>query len=96
LFGSRAAAPLPRFTATCRAWPGLTVGSALDDGPDWADGAITRGGRLVAREVDSGIVVPLVPLRCLEMRASGRLDRSYQAARDEIAWLFLPVDLEAP
>ena len=30
-----------------------------------------------------------VVLRCLEMRARGRLDRSYQAARDEITGLFL-------
>jgi hypothetical protein len=60
LFGSRAAASLPRFIATCRAGPGLTVGSALDGGPDWADGAITRAGRLVAREVDGGVVVALM------------------------------------
>jgi AcrR family transcriptional regulator len=33
-----------------------------------------------------------VVLRCLEMRARGRLDRSYQAARDEITGLFLPPD----
>lgn len=31
-----------------------------------------------------------VALRCLEMRARGRLDRSYRAARDEIIGLFLP------
>lgn len=31
-----------------------------------------------------------VVLRCLEMRARGRLDLSRQAARDEIAGLFLP------
>jgi AcrR family transcriptional regulator len=31
-----------------------------------------------------------VALRCLEMRARGRLDRSYQSARDEIVGLFLP------
>ena len=30
-----------------------------------------------------------VVLRCLEMRARGRLDLSYQAARDEITGLFL-------
>ena len=35
-----------------------------------------------------------VVLRCLEMRARGRLDRSYQAARDEITGLFLPPDLQ--
>ena len=39
LFGSIAAASLPRFTATRRARPGLTVGSTLDGGPNWADGA---------------------------------------------------------
>jgi len=33
-----------------------------------------------------------VVLRCLEMRARGRLDRSYRAARDEIVGLFLPLD----
>ena len=37
-----------------------------------------------------------VTLRCLEMRARGRLDRSYQAARDEIVGLFLPTDQDAP
>jgi AcrR family transcriptional regulator len=31
-----------------------------------------------------------VMLRCLEMRARGRLDRTYLAARDEIVGLFLP------
>jgi AcrR family transcriptional regulator len=31
-----------------------------------------------------------VVLRCLEMRARGRLNQSYQAARDEITGLFLP------
>lgn len=31
-----------------------------------------------------------VVLRCLEMRARGRLDRSYRTARDEIVGLFLP------
>ena len=39
LFGSRAAASLSRFTATRRARPGLTVGSTLDGGPNWADDA---------------------------------------------------------
>jgi len=33
-----------------------------------------------------------VVLRCLEMRARGRLNLSYQAARDEITGLFLPPD----
>jgi AcrR family transcriptional regulator len=33
-----------------------------------------------------------VVLRCLEMRARGRLDLSYRAARDEIVGLFLPSD----
>src|SRR4029077_9950203 len=48
------------FIATCPAAPGLMVGSALDRGPDWAEGAITRGERLVAREVSGGVVVALV------------------------------------
>src|SRR2546423_74609 len=60
-FGRLMPASLPRCVATRRATPGLMVGSTLDGGPDWADGAITRGGRLVAREVDGGVVVPLVP-----------------------------------
>jgi AcrR family transcriptional regulator len=33
-----------------------------------------------------------VALRCLEMRARGRLNLSYRAARDEITGLFLPAD----
>jgi AcrR family transcriptional regulator len=33
-----------------------------------------------------------VVLRCVEMRARGRLNRPYQAARDEITALFLPPD----
>src|SRR5690242_15292621 len=60
LFPSRVAGSLPRFIATRRAGPGLTVGSALDGGPDWANGAITRCRVLVAREVDRGVVVALV------------------------------------
>ena len=48
---------LPRFTATSRAWPGLTVGSTLDGGPNWADDAI---GFLVACEVDRGAIVALM------------------------------------
>src|SRR5262245_7819648 len=64
LFGRLAPASLPRFTATCGARPRLTVGSTLDGGPDWADGA-TRcqqgGGCLVACEVDGGVVITLVP-----------------------------------
>src|SRR3981189_2365564 len=43
LFGSRVAASLPRFTATRRTRSGLTVGSTLDGGPDWADGATRLG-----------------------------------------------------
>jgi hypothetical protein len=57
LFGSLAAASLPRFNATCRARPGLTVGSTLDGGPNWADDANCF---LVACEVDRGIVITLV------------------------------------
>src|ERR1700729_1196557 len=61
LAASVRAGSLPRFIATGPARPGLRVGSALDGGPDWADGAITRWGRLVAREIDRGIIVTLVP-----------------------------------
>ena len=43
----------------------------------------------VAPERDA-FAIHAVVLRCLEMRARGRLDRSYQAARDEIVGLFLP------
>src|SRR5215467_9923625 len=49
--------------ATCGAGPRLRVGSTLDGGPDWADGAIRcprGGGCLVACEVDGGVVVTLV------------------------------------
>ena len=60
LFPGVGAGSLPRFTATSPARPGLTVGSTLDGGPDWADGAIARDGRLVAREVDR-VIVALVP-----------------------------------
>src|SRR5215471_11289590 len=63
LFGRLVPASLPRFMATCGAGPRLRVGSTLDGGPDWADGA-TRcqqgGGCLVACEVDGGVVVALV------------------------------------
>ena len=54
------AASLPRFTATCRASPGLTVGSTLDGGPNWADDAT---GVLVACEVDGGVVITVVTRR---------------------------------
>ena len=57
LFDILVAASLPRFTATCRARPGLTVGSTLDGGPDWADDARSL---LVACEVNGGIVIALV------------------------------------
>jgi hypothetical protein len=60
LFPSPGTGSLPRFIATCPARPGLMVGSTLDGGPDWADGAITRSGYLVAREVDRGVVVALM------------------------------------
>jgi hypothetical protein len=59
LFGSFAAASLPRLTATCRATPGLRVGSTLDGGPNWADDA---NRFLVACEVHSGVVIAL--MRC--------------------------------
>ncbi|CKS70987.1 deaminase [Mycobacterium tuberculosis] len=51
------AGSLPRFTATRRARPGLTVGSTLDGGPNGADDARWF---LVACEVDRGVVVTLV------------------------------------
>jgi hypothetical protein len=57
LFGSRVAASLPRFVATCRARSGLRVGSTLDGGPNWADDARCF---LVACEVDRGVVIALV------------------------------------
>jgi hypothetical protein len=44
----------------------------------------------VAPERDA-FAIHAVVLRCLEMRARGRLDRSYPAARDEIVGLFLPL-----
>ncbi len=43
----------------------------------------------VAPERDA-FAIHAVVLRCLEMRARGRLDRQYRAARDEIVGLFLP------
>jgi AcrR family transcriptional regulator len=43
----------------------------------------------VAPERDA-FAIHAVVLRCLEMRARGRLDRSYLAVRDEIIGLFLP------
>ena len=43
----------------------------------------------VAPERDA-FAIHAVVLRCLEMRARGRLDRSYRAACDEIVGLFLP------
>jgi hypothetical protein len=57
LFGSIVAASLPRFTATCPAKPGLTVGSTLDGGPNWADDA---NRVLVACEVDRCVVIALM------------------------------------
>jgi hypothetical protein len=52
---------LPRFIATSGAWLRLTVGSALDGGPDWADDATRLDvGVPVACEVDRGVVVALV------------------------------------
>ena len=46
------------------------VGSTLEGGPDWADGAITRGGHLVAREVDRGVIVALVGDSAAPVRGS--------------------------
>ena len=74
LFGSRVATSLPRFTATSRARPGLTVGSTLDGGPDWADDARCflvacgftaalhhAGRRLNSRRI---AIVPSQPMSC--------------------------------
>jgi hypothetical protein len=36
------------------------VGSTLDGGPNWADDDITRGGFLVACEVNGSAVITLV------------------------------------
>ena len=55
----RVAGSLPRFTATSPARPGLTVGSTLDGGPNWADGSRWF---LPTREVDGGVVITL--MRC--------------------------------
>ena len=57
LFGSLAAASLPRFTATSRTGSGLTVGSTLNGGPNWADDARCF---LVACEVDGRAIITLV------------------------------------
>lgn len=57
LFGSFAAASLPRFAATCPAWPGVTVGCTLNGGPNWADDARWF---LVAREVHRSAIVTLM------------------------------------
>jgi AcrR family transcriptional regulator len=43
----------------------------------------------VAPERDA-FAIHAVALRCLEMRARGRLDRTYLAVRDEVVALFLP------
>jgi AcrR family transcriptional regulator len=43
----------------------------------------------VAPERDA-FAIHAVALRCLEMRARGRLDRTYQTVRDEAVGLFLP------
>jgi AcrR family transcriptional regulator len=53
--------------------------------------ALTDGTLPAAAPERDAFAIHAVALRCLEMRARGRLDRSYQAARDEIAWLVLPV-----
>ena len=57
LFPGRVAGCLPRFTATSPARPGLTVGSTLDGGPNWADDA---NSVLVACEVDRCIVITVM------------------------------------
>jgi AcrR family transcriptional regulator len=56
--------------------------------------ALTDGTVRAAAPERDAFAIHAVVLRCLEMRARGRLNRSYQAARDEIAGLFLPADRE--
>jgi AcrR family transcriptional regulator len=56
--------------------------------------ALTDGTVPAAAPERDAFAIHAVVLRCLEMRARGRLNRSYQAARDEIAGLFLPADRE--
>jgi AcrR family transcriptional regulator len=46
----------------------------------------------VAAPERDAFAIHAVVLRCLEMRARGRLNLSYRAARDEIIGLFLPSD----
>ncbi len=66
------AGSLPRFTATSRTRPGLTVGSTLDGGPNWADDARCV---LVACEVDGGVVITLMTCRtCITCPVFGPAD----------------------
>ena len=51
--------------------------------------ALTDGTLPAAVPERDAFAIHAVVLRCLEMRARGRLDLSYQAARDEITGLFL-------
>jgi AcrR family transcriptional regulator len=52
--------------------------------------ALTDGTVPAAAPERDAFAIHAVVLRCLEMRARGRLNRPYQAARDEIVGLFLP------
>jgi AcrR family transcriptional regulator len=54
--------------------------------------ALTDGTLPAAAPERDAFAIHAVALRCVEMRARGRLNRSYQAARDEITGLFLPTD----
>jgi AcrR family transcriptional regulator len=52
--------------------------------------ALTDGTVPAAAPERDAFAIHAVALRCLEMRARGRLNRPYRAARDEIVGLFLP------
>jgi AcrR family transcriptional regulator len=54
--------------------------------------ALTDGTVPAAAPERDAFAIHAVVLRCLEMRARGRLNRPYRAARDEIVGLFLPTE----
>jgi AcrR family transcriptional regulator len=54
--------------------------------------ALSDGTLPAAAPERDAFAIHAVALRCLEMRARGRLNRPYAAARDEIAGLFVPAD----
>jgi len=82
LFPGLTAGSLPRFIATCPGRPGLTVGSALDRGPDRAEGAITRSGRLVTRQGSGALVRPRPHVRLLVTGAKYRKHRALGKPRN--------------